>query len=71
MRAAGLPLIAQSLAIILLIAHYSGEIAAERRARDATDAQALRLMLDLERATGQRDAIGQAYMRIKRHHCGT
>lgn len=70
MRAAGLLLIAQSLALIFCIAWYAGRVADERAARTNAEAIALRLSLDLEHATGQRDALAQAYLRIKKHHCG-
>lgn len=70
MRAACLLLIAQGLALILCIAHYSGQIAEHRIARQTAEADALRLSLDLENAKGQHDALAHAYRQIKRHNCG-
>lgn len=70
MRAAGLLLIAQSLALIGCIAHYAGQVAEHRAARMHAEAAALRLSLELENTTGQRDALGQAYSKLRRHNCG-
>lgn len=70
MRAACYLLIGQSLALILCISHYAGEVAEHRAARQHAEETALRLSLELENTTGQRDALTQAYSRLKRHNCG-